>query len=1011
MPDKQKENRKDIISLIIAFILVIALCAIFVIAYSRVYNNTETELLESAEDKIHIIAENTDSFIQKAKTVVASDSASVEYIFKENGDNAKILDYLLYQTDYHLGTIDESFTGVYGYYRGEYLDGNRWDPYADGGEYYPKERPWYQAAKNENGEVAIASPYLDMDTGNIVISVTKLLSDKDSVFGMDVSLANIAENVKDYMKSNDFDYAYIIDNNGIIVASNDSSEIGFNYLDTDADKDTNNMAEVFRTALKGDETFEFAINNRKYLTISRTIENGWQVILLVDSDSVYAPLRYVAFIFAGVSICLVLALAYFLYNYLSERNKRLKTQAQEQKYLSELKDYTDQLSNYKRAILSDAIISLEVNLNNDELYYGAWKDAGGNSVPLEDILGISVPCSYDEYIKLWNQKFVNKNSKDSFNVRTDREHLIEAFNNGESEITFDYQASTIDGKETWLRRSICMIKNQLGDVIAYTSVKDVSSIVEASKREESYIRALSTDYDSIAVINFKENKKEDKIALHSYVSKNIIDIVGKDVLSEENFTKRLDKLAEHINPLDVNEFSKRTCREYIIETLNKGEIHNVDFRLMDKDNNIFYQERFIPLNDENGKLIGMLACLRNIDNEIRNELGLRSDLEKAKLDAESSNIAKTTFLFNMSHDIRTPMNAIIGFTEMAKKHIDDKEKVNECLGKVTSASEHLLSLINDVLDMSRVESGKVTIAEEPTCIGTTIDGIVSMMANDANVKNIKMTSFIDPDVSEKWVYIDRLRMARVLMNIVSNSIKYTEPGGSIDISTIELPSDKEGYAKCRYVIKDTGIGMTKEFLETIFEPFARAESSTKSGVIGTGLGMSITKSLVELMGGTIKIESALGQGTIVTLEFENRIAEPIKTDEIVDTNDIDDFEGKRILLVEDNEMNREIATEILEEVGFVIDTAEDGTIAVKKVRENGNAYDLVLMDIQMPIMNGYDATKTIREFNKDIPIIAMTANAFEEDKKNSLEAGMNDHIAKPIDVNVLKRALKKHLNK
>ena len=705
----------------------------------------------------------------------------------------------------------------------------------------------------------------------------------------------------------------------------------------------------------------------------------------------------------GAILFLFLALAligiFLLINFITRQEKQT-----EQKYVNELQGFSNQLSNYKRAILSDALISLEVNLSRDELYYGVWKDDSGNEVPLQEILGFSTPCSYDEYIIKWNQRFVKTDGKASFTDKTDREHLLDAFRSGQTEVTFDYEAKTLSGTGAWLRRSICMTRNQAGDVIAYTSVKDISALVEQNKREEALIGSLATEYDSIVVVGFEKDKTNDKVLYRSRTTGKIATLLGEDIAQEDNYGSKLDLLEHYVHPDDQQQFHANTCRENILASFAKNETHVVDFRIVKPDGTyLYHQLRYLPLRDEDDHLEGMIACLKNSDAEVRKEFSIRQELEEAKIAAEAANRAKSNFLFNMSHDIRTPMNAIIGFTDIAEKHIDEKERVLESLGKVKMSSNHLLSLINDVLDMSRVESGTVKIEEEPICLDTAKENLYSIMNGSAEAKNITLTADIDASVSHHWFYGDRLRMMRVLSNIISNSIKYTNPGGKIRLLAEELPCEKEGAVRYRYTISDTGIGMSEEFLAHVFEPFSRAESATKSGVIGTGLGMAITKSLTELMGGTIAIESTLGVGTTVRLEFENRIAEEVSPVEEVPKEISFALEGKKILLVEDNELNREIATEILEEEGIIIDTAEDGDIAVEKMHHAAEGqYDLILMDIQMPRMNGYEATQAIRKLSNpyaaEIPIIAMTANAFDEDKQNAFAAGMNGHIAKPIDV-------------
>ena len=525
-------------------------------------------------------------------------------------------------------------------------------------------------------------------------------------------------------------------------------------------------------------------------------------------------------------------------------------------------------------------------------------------------------------------------------------------------------------------------------------------------------------------------------------------------------------------------------------------------------------------------------------------------LEIALQHEGAANRAKREFLFNMSHDIRTPMNAIIGFTSLAVTHIDNKEQVLDYLKKISTSSQHLLSLINDVLDMSRIESGKVKIDEKAVRLPDLVHDVRSIIQPNVSAKRLSL--FIDTmDVENEDIITDPLRLNQILLNILSNAIKFTPTGGMISIRIAQKNGAPKGRGCYEFRIKDNGIGMSKEFQKHIFEAFSREESSTVSGIQGTGLGMSITKNIVDLMGGTIALTSEPGKGSefIVTLCFarSGQKAEPkqlpqleglralvadddtdtclnvstmlskigmrpewtisgkeavIRTkyaveqgDEfsvyiidwlIPDMNGIEivrqirkvignqcpiiiltaydwadiedearaagvtafcekplflselrrvlaepfraepasepaqptaaDLKGKKLLLVEDNELNREIALEILKEAGFVVDTAEDGAVAVRKIKQAApGQYDLILMDIQMPNLDGYEATRQIRALpdaeKASIPIFAMTANAFEEDRQNALEAGMNGHIAKPLDVPHLLRVLADALKK
>ena len=389
---------------------------------------------------------------------------------------------------------------------------------------------------------------------------------------------------------------------------------------------------------------------------------------------------------------------------------------------------------------------------------------------------------------------------------------------------------------------------------------------------------------------------------------------------------------------------------------------------------------------------------------------------------EIANKAKSTFLFNMSHDIRTPMNAIIGYIDIGLRHSDDMAIMKDSLSKVKFSSEYLLTIINDVLDMARIESGKVEIQEEIIDNDMVAKELSRVLAISAAEKDISL-EFDISKVDHKYCYADKNHTNQIMMNILSNAIKYTDNGGKVSYIGEEVESDKPGYAKFNIVIEDNGIGMSKEFLPKVFDDFEREKNSTVSGKRGTGLGMSIVKRLIDLLGGTIQIESELGVGTKVTINLYLRIPKDEEIDEYKKkTSGVDQLtaftklDGIKILLVEDNEMNTEIAKFILEENGAIVDTANDGDVAVEKIKNAAKGqYDIVLMDIQMPRMNGYEATKAIRNLNaelSDVPIIAMTANAFAEDKANAIEAGMNDHIAKPINTASLIEAINKfNINK
>ena len=386
-------------------------------------------------------------------------------------------------------------------------------------------------------------------------------------------------------------------------------------------------------------------------------------------------------------------------------------------------------------------------------------------------------------------------------------------------------------------------------------------------------------------------------------------------------------------------------------------------------------------------------------------------LQKAVEEARAANEAKTRFLFNMSHDIRTPMNAIMGFSELLKTHIDEKERALDYVEKIHTSSTFLLSIINYVLEMARIESGKATLKTEEGNLEELTETLQAVFEPQVKEKDLKYSCKLD--VKHKYVICDRTKLREIILNIVGNSLKYTPEGGKVSFVINEIPSEKVDEAVFRIIVEDTGIGMSKEYLPHIFEEFTREHSTTESKVIGTGLGLPIVKSLVELMHGTIDVESELGKGTRFEVNLPLKIMpeeDVFKLEEKDVLSNIEQIKGMKLLLAEDNDLNAEIAITILEECGLEVERAEDGEICLRMLKEKPKRYyDAILMDIQMPNMDGYETTKRIRELDDSrarIPVIAMTANAFDEDRKKAYDAGMDAHVAKPIDISKLIYTLK-----
>ncbi len=734
-------------------------------------------------------------------------------------------------------------------------------------------------------------------------------------------------------------------------------------------------------------------------------------------------------------------------------------------------------------------------------------------------------------------------------MEEDREELLENIRRLQEEgdsVSVEYRVRRKDGAIRYVMGNVKLMREN--DELRYQrfvlDCTDRKLQEEENERQQmELVQALSIDYKVVCFFDLETGIG--KPLRVEEVSRQFKENFARELSFEESMEFYIQK---YVCEEDREMVRQATSREEIEKGLSEGKQYHVNFRTIRRGQPEYYQMKIVRAGIRNGRGSIVLG-IRSVDKEIRSEMEQRGLLKDALMQANRASKAKSVFLSNMSHDIRTPMNAIVGFTSLAMKHIDNRERMEEYLKKIMTSGNHLLSLINDVLDMSRIESGKIRLDEKACSLPEILHSICNIVQADVHAKQLEL--HIDTlDIRNEDIYCDKLRLNQVLLNLLGNAVKYTGAGGAINMRITEKAGAPDGFAQYEFSIKDNGVGMSDEFVEHIFEPFEREKNSTTSGIQGTGLGMAITKNIVDMMNGTIEVESELGVGSTFTVSFVFRTRKDEKEEQAIpelkncralvvdddfntcdsvsymlgqiglraewtlsgkeavlrtkqasmrkdgylvyiidwllpDMNGIEvtrrvrqvmgdnvpvivltaydwseieeeakeagvtafcskplfmselrkclrtvigaeeqveeekdggavQFKAGRILLAEDNELNQEIAVEILGGAGFTTEVAENGKVAVEMLqRSDPGYYQLVLMDVQMPVMSGYEAVREIRQLENQrlagIPVIAMTANAFEEDKQEALRNGMDGHIAKPINIELLFTTLNKVL--
>lgn len=561
-------------------------------------------------------------------------------------------------------------------------------------------------------------------------------------------------------------------------------------------------------------------------------------------------------------------------------------------------------------------------------------------------------------------------------------------------------------------------------------IMEKSELIRETKENEQKLKKIINEYDKELLMINQEHLR--RLEVIEGLSSNYETILCVDLNTDKIIPYRLSVRTEPIFEKNMRQrsFSSYTSAymkiwvhpddkeylrihmepDYIKKKISTHKTFSINYRVVNEGEIQHLQLRVVNVGSSES-ISQVVMGYRKVDEEILRETEQKKVLEDALNNARHANTVKNTFLSNMSHDMRTPLNAIFGYTSLAKNHIQSDDAAREYLDKIDAAGKQLLDLIDKVLEISWIESNDICLTETECSLEDIVQNVYQTIMPQAMEKNIDI--LISGEVPEDTcVYCDRDKLKQTLLYLTNNAVKYTKCGGKVELSVSETEKLPNNYAVYKFEVKDTGIGISKEFMDRIFEPFEREKNTTFSGVFGTGLGLTIARNIVEILGGTIDIESEVGKGSTFTVTFKFRIIENAAPDDTNRENVIASILNSKILLVEDNEINLEIETEILSELGFTVDTAENGKIAVDKIKNSAEGeYALVLMDIQMPVMDGRKATEEIRRLENPalsgIPIIALSANALSSDRQLSIECGMNAHLAKPLDIPILLETMAK----
>lgn len=865
-------------------------------------------------------------------------------------------------------------------------------------------------ARESGTSEGIVNPHISTDTGRNVFNIFIRFSFRDGTDGYVLKEYDTQQAADDFAVSfyNNAGFSYITDKDGNVLmrASHKNSNKTFPSL-FDMVKSGGNDASAmvsFQQALAGDKTgwavFRYDKEDYVFGYVPLGAETGWYLISIIPKNVIDKQANDILARTMVLLLGVLVSLGLLMYLYMSNVRKAQRR----------IENQANFVSHFFNSVPEGI---LQITAGKPYMILQTNREG-------QNLLGYG-----NEKIPDWMELEPLLNAKDS-QVFTD---VLESACRSGDKLPFTCRFRKKDGTFFWASGIVEKVPDMEGDEIVIATFQDITQklLEEEEKKKEqnlersSLIKSVSIAYPMIISGNLDHNTY--RIIYQS-------DVMEEVAAEQGSLSDLLERTAGQVSEESRQEYRQKFSPEHMAEEFSRGrdDIYmEIPMKVVgDRYYWVSVQAILVDNPYSDGRRIIVLS--RSVEEQRQEEEKQKKALRDALQSANEASQAKSAFLSNMSHDIRTPMNAILGMTAIAKMHLGDLGRVEHCLDRIETSGSHLLSLINDVLDMSKIESGKMVLNEKPFHLPEFLRDVLAMVQTQAKEKNQELAVQIR-NLKNENVIGDALRIRQVLINVIGNAIKFTPEKGKILVEITEIGEPRGGCGIYQFVCRDTGIGMSEEFLRRLFEPFERASDGSVTETEGTGLGMAITKNIVDMLGGTIRAESEPGNGTTITVAFKLKLEEASEEENQADTvraaaaqekpvraaaaQAADrseavnaELKGKRVLLAEDNDLNREIAREFLAISGVEIEDAHDGLEALEMVeRSEPGYYDMVFMDIRMPKLDGYEATRKIRALEradtKILPIVAMTANAFEEDVSEALAAGMNDHISKPVDAEKL----------